>query len=157
MLEEPDPLPPLRQDAAAELRSRLNASVGAYQEAWQEGEQRLADDVNWQRLNPVERRSLRVETGLLQMERPPVSTPEEIVAALTARSLGQWQDVAKALPQRVAEALAEAAEKFAPTVKQIRLPAPGLLSDLPALDAWIAEVRALLATGLAEGPVIPRL
>jgi hypothetical protein len=31
LLEEPDPLPPLRQDAAAELRSRLNAAVDAYE------------------------------------------------------------------------------------------------------------------------------
>jgi hypothetical protein len=76
---------------------------------------------------------------------------------LTARKLGQWEDMAKAMSQRVAEALAEAAAKFAPTVKQIRLPAPGVLADLPALDAWIAEVRAALATGLSEGPVLPRL
>ena len=76
---------------------------------------------------------------------------------MSARSLGQWDDMAKAVPQRIVDALADAAEKFAPTVKQIRLPAPGLLTDLPALDAWIAEVRALLATGLAEGPVMPRL
>ena len=118
-------MPPLRQDAAAELRSRLNAAVDAYQEAWQEGEQRLADDANWQRLFPDERHTFRAEAGLLSIERPAVSTPEEIAAALTARSLGQWQDIAKAMPQRVAEALAEAAEKFTPKIQQIRIPAPG--------------------------------
>jgi hypothetical protein len=157
LLEEPDPLPPLRQDAAAELRSRLNAAVNAYQEAWQEGEQRLADDVNWQRLYPDEKHTLRVETGLLPVPRPAVSTPEEIATALTARNLEQWADAIKAVPQRIVEALGEAAEKFAPTVKQIRLPAPGVLADLPALDAWIAKVRTALATGLAEGLVLPRL
>jgi hypothetical protein len=157
LLEEPDALPPLRQDAAAELRSRLNAAVDAFQEAKEEGEHRLADDTNWQRLTPDEKHTLRVETGLLPVPRPAVSTPEEIVASLNHRSLGQWNDITKAVPQRVAEALAEVAEKFAPTVKQIRLPAPGVLADLPALDAWIAEVRAALATGLAEGPVMPRL
>jgi hypothetical protein len=31
LLDEPDPVPPLRQDAAAELRSRLNAAFDAYQ------------------------------------------------------------------------------------------------------------------------------
>jgi hypothetical protein len=91
------------------------------------------------------------------MERPAVSTPEEIASALTKRNLGQWADMAKAVPQRAAEALAEAAEKFTPKVKHIKMPAPGVLTDLAALDAWIAELRAALATGLAEGPVLPRL
>jgi hypothetical protein len=157
LLEEPDPLPPLRQDAAAELRSRLNAAVDAYQEAWREGEGRLAGDANWQRLAPDEKHTLRTETGLLLMERPAVSTPEEIAAALTARSLGQWGDMAKAVPQRVAEALTEAAEKFTPKIQQVRIPAARVIPDLAALDAWIAEVRAALAAGLAEGPVLPRL
>ncbi|MGH7089282.1 MAG: BREX system P-loop protein BrxC [Stellaceae bacterium] len=157
LLEEPDPLPPLRQDAAAELRTRLNAAVDAYQQACQEGEQRLADDADWQRLTPDERHTLRAEAGLLRIERPGVSTPEEIAAALTARNLGQWQIIAKAMPQCVAEALAEAAEKFTPEVKQIRLPAPKVLPDLAALDAWIAEVRAALVAALVDGPVRPRI
>ena len=50
-------------------------------------------DVNWQRLTPDERHTLRAETGLLPMARPAVSSPEEIVAALSARSLGQWDDM----------------------------------------------------------------
>ena len=156
LLEEPDPVPPLRQDAAAELRSRLNAAVDTYQQAWQEGEQRLADDADWQRLSPDERYTLRAEAGLLPIERPGVSTPEEIAVALTVRSLGQWRDSAKAMPQCVAEALAEAAEKFTPEIQQIRVPAPRVLHDLAELDAWIAELRAALVGGLAEGPVLPR-
>jgi hypothetical protein len=151
--EEPDSLPPLRQDAAAELRNRLNATVDAYEAASQDGEHRLASDANWQRLTPDEKHTLRVEIGLLPVARPTISSPEEIVAALTTRSLGQWEDMAKALPQRVAEA----AQKFAPTLKQIRLPASGVLADLPAFDAWISQVRAALVTRLAEGPVLPRL
>jgi hypothetical protein len=135
----------------------LNAAVDAFQEAREEGELRLADDTHWQRLTPDEKHTLRVETGLLPVPRPAVSTPEEIVASLTSRNLEQWQHMTKAAPQVVADALVEAAEKFAPTVKQIRLPAPRVLADLPALDAWIAEARAALATGLAEGPVLPRL
>ena len=101
LLEEPDPLPPLRQDAAAELRSRLNAAVDAFQEVREECEHRLAGDANWQRLTPDEKHTLRVETGLLPVPRPAVSTPEEIVASLTIRSLERWQDMTKAVPQTV--------------------------------------------------------
>jgi hypothetical protein len=157
LLDEPDPLPPLRQDAAAELRSRLNAAVEAYEAATAQGERRLSEDANWQRLTPEEKHRLRAEAGLLPVPRPAVSTPEEIVAALTARSLGQWEDMTKAVPQRATDALAEAAEKFMPKVKWIRLPTPRVLADLAALDAWIGEVRSLLENGLAEGPVLPRL
>jgi hypothetical protein len=157
LLEEPDPLPPLRQDAAAELRSRLNAACDAYETASEGAERRLSEDANWQRLTPDQKRSLRAENGLLPVPRPAVSTPEEIVTALTSRNLLQWQDTTKALPQKVADALADAAAKFAPKVQQIRLPVPGVLADLAGLDAWIAEVRSLLATGLTEGPVQPRL
>jgi hypothetical protein len=157
LLEEPDPLPPLRQDAAAELRSRLNAAVEAYETASTGAERRLAEDANWQRLTPEEKHSLRAETGLLPVPRPAVSTPEEIADALTTRGLGQWEDMTKAVPQRVTEALGEAAEKFMPKVKQVWLPTPGVLADLAALNAWIDELRSLLENGLAEGPVLPRL
>jgi hypothetical protein len=66
-------------------------------------------------------------------------------------------DKTKAVPQQVAEALAEAAEKFTPKITYVRLPPPRVLADMPALEAWIAEARSALAAGLADGPVMPRI
>jgi hypothetical protein len=50
LLEEPDPIPPLRQDAAAELRQRLNAALDAYKAAMDKAEEDLKADSNW--MNP---------------------------------------------------------------------------------------------------------
>ena len=156
LLEEPDPVPPLRQDAAAELRSRLNAAFEAYEAALAKAEAALKADANWQALEPGDKHAIRADNGLLPVPQPAVASPEEIADALTARSLSAWADLTRGVPAGVQAALDEAAERLQPQVQAVTLPAAGTLSDPAALDAWLATVRATLAAALANGPVRPR-
>ncbi|MGH6677491.1 MAG: hypothetical protein ACREDL_00775, partial [Bradyrhizobium sp.] len=156
LLDEPDPVPPLRQDAAAELRSALNAAFEAHQAAFAKAEAALKDDANWQALSPDDRHAIRARDGLLPVPRPGVATPDDIVTALTARSLSGWADLTRGLPEGVRAAVDEAAERLQPDVQPVTLPAPGTVSDLTALDAWLARVRDRLVAALAKGPVRPR-
>ena len=158
LLEEPDPIPPLRQDAAAELRTRLNAALDAYEAAIAKAEADLKADANWSnpKLTGDDHRTIRVSNGLLPLPRPPVASAEDIVAALSTRSLSGWADLTRGIPAGVQAALDEAAEMLLPKVQQVSLPAAGTITDTAALEAWLGKVRETIAAALPDGPVRPR-
>lgn len=156
LLDEPDPIPPLRQDAAAELRSRLNAAFDAYEAALAAAETLLHGDANWQKLSPEDKHAIRANNGLLPVARPTVASPEDIVAALTSRNLAAWADLTRGLKAGAQAALDEAAERLQPEIQPITLPAPGTLADAASVEAWLEGVRATILAALAKGPVRPR-
>ena len=156
LLDEPDPIPPLRQDAAAELRSRLNAAFDAYEAALAAAEALLHADANWQKLSPEDKHAIRADNGLLPVARPNVASPEDIVAALTSRNLAAWADLTRGLKAGAQAALDEAAERLQPEIQPITLPAPGTLADAAAVEAWLEGVRTTILAALANGPVRPR-
>jgi hypothetical protein len=157
LLEEPDPVPPLRQAAAAELRQRLNAAADDFAAAFAEANAALERDTHWEKLSPTDKHDIRVETGLLEIPRPSVGTPEDIAAALTSRSLDGWTNLTQSLPRKVEDALAEAAARFEPKARPVKLPAPGMIASIGAADDWLKVLREALLVALAEGPVLPRL
>jgi hypothetical protein len=156
LLNDPDPTPPVLHEAAGELRRRLNAVVDDYDKAWDGAEARLKADSTWQRLTPEQKHRNRQDAHLLRIDAPSVATAHDIAEALAQRSLAAWRDLGKALPQNVADALAEAAALLEPKTQSITLPAAGVLKDEPALEAWLKRVREILAAALRDGPVIPR-
>jgi hypothetical protein len=156
LLAEPDPIPPLRQDAAAELRSRLNAAFEAYAAALAEVEALLHADDNWNKLSPEDKHAIRADNGLLPAPRPTVASAEDIVAALTARNLGNWAELTRGIKAGAQAALDEAAERLQPQAQPLVLPAPGTLNDADAVEAWLDKLRRAILTALAKGPVRPR-
>ena len=156
LLANPDPTPPIVQAAAVALRDKLNALWTAWQAAWTAGEARLNDDATWARLTPEQKHDLRVQAGLLKADAPTVETPDSIAASLAKHGLGQWDSDIKALPQRVAEALAEAAALLEPKARAVHLQS-GLIKTTSELEVWLAQTRERLEKGLAEGPVIPKV
>jgi hypothetical protein len=156
LLDNPDPIPPLRQDAAAELRGRLNRAYAAYDAAFKDAEALLHADANWPKLSPEDKHAIRADNGLLPAPRPEVASAEDIVAALSARSLAAWADLTRGLKAGAEGALDEAAERLQPEAKPVILPSPGTLSDLPAVDDWLDNVRKAILAALEKGPVRPR-
>lgn len=155
LLAEPDPVTPIIQSAAEGLRGQLNAAWEAWEKAWSTGEVRLHDDSLWGRLTPEQKLDIRTKIGLRQIDRPAVDTPETVADALSRRSLEAWDDVTKALPGRIGEALAEAAAELEPKSKDVRLPR-GLIKNTAELDQWLVAARERLAAGMEDGsPVIP--
>jgi hypothetical protein len=156
LLDNPDPIPPLRQDAAAELRGRLNGAFDAYAAAFDGAETLLHADANWPKLSPEDKHAIRADNGLLPAQRPDVASAEDIVVALSARSLSAWADLTRGLKAGAQGALDEAAERLQPQARPITLPAPGTLGDLSAVEAWLESVRKALLAALEKGPVRPR-
>jgi hypothetical protein len=92
---------------------------------------------------------------LLERAAPDLATAEKIVESLTACGIGQWRDSALALPARVDAALQDAAVEIEPKTQSIAIPRRTLRSEAD-LDAWLAEVRTVIAPSLAHGPVLPK-
>jgi hypothetical protein len=156
LLAEPDQVPPIVQAAADDLRGRLKAAWDDWQAAWAKAEARLAADADWAKITPEQKRDIRQRNGLLPAVEPKVATPQDIVAALEARGLDGWASLAKALPTRVDDALAEAAILLEPKAKVVVLPG-GTLKSEAELDVWLAGLRTKILSALADGPVIPKV
>jgi hypothetical protein len=156
LLAEPDPVPPLVSAAADALRAKLNQAHMAWQTAWAKGEQRLINDATWGRLTPEQKHTIRQKCGLLPVTKPVVDTAQCIAEALGQRGLSEWENVVKALPTRIDDALAEAAALLEPKAQSVTLPG-SLLKSEAELDDWLIKVRSLIAKALASGPVIPRV
>jgi hypothetical protein len=153
---DPDPVPPLVAAAAEALRTRLNAAHAAWQTAWSKGEERLGADPTWARLSPEDKHAIRQACGLLPVSEPAVDTPESIAEALAARGLGEWENMAKALPARIDEAIEAAAAQLEPKARSLTLPGTMLKTEAE-LEAWLADIRGRITKALADGPVIPRV
>jgi hypothetical protein len=148
---------PIIQAAADALRTHLNDAWAAWEAAWTAGEARLNDDGLWKRLTPEQKHDIRAKVGLRPIERPAVDTPEAIGDALDRRSLEAWQDVTKALPGRIADAVAEAAAELEPAAKSVKLPG-GLIRNTAELEQWLTTVRQRLTAVLdSDNTVIPEI
>ena len=116
----------------------------------------MSDPAENPKLTPEDRHAIRADNRLLPVPRPDLASPEDIVAALAARSLPAWADLTRGVPAGVQAALDEAAERLQPQVQAVTLPAAGALNDEAALEKWLATVRETITAALANGPVRPR-
>ena len=156
LLADPDPMPALISAAAGTLRTKLNAAHGDWAAAWQKGDQRLTEDPTWGKLSSQQKDAIRQECGLLMANKPAVDTPQTIAEALSQRGLSEWENMSKALPARIEDALAAAAAVLEPKARPVSLPGAMLKSEVE-LDEWLSKVRERVAKALADGPVIPRV
>jgi hypothetical protein len=156
LLADPDPVPPLIAAASDALRGKLNAAHAAWETAWTKGEERLANDPTWGKLTPEQKHGIRQDSGLLMVSKPAVDTPQSIAEALSQRGLSEWENMVKALPARIDDALAAAAALLEPKARTVSLPGAMVKSEAE-LDEWLIKVRAKMAEALAHGPVIPKV
>lgn len=155
LLDEPNPVVPLVSAAADDLRAKANAVFQAWQAAWQAGQARLKADEAWGKISPEKKHEFLATHGLLDRAAPDLATPEKIVESLSACGLAQWRDSALALPARVDAALQDAAIEIEPKTQSIAIPRRTLRNEAD-LDAWLNEVRSVIAPSLAHGPVLPK-
>lgn len=153
LLQDPDPVAPLRDAATQALRDALNDLAARAGDAFAKGEACLAADPLWAKLDATDQSAVRAQYQVVAAPTVKAGSASEVLHALDARSLDGWATLIDAIPTRFAQCLAEAARRSIPTAKRIALPGR-TLSSPAELDAWLDELRALLAPKLAEHPVI---
>lgn len=156
LLSDPDPVPPLVAAASDALRGKLNSAYAAWEAAWTKGQERLASDPTWNKLSPEQKHSICQENGLLMVTKPAVDTPQAIADTLTQRGFSEWENMVKALPARIDDALAAAVGLLEPKARTVSLPGAIVKSEAD-LDEWLTKVRAKITAALADGPVIPKV
>lgn len=153
LLQDPDPVAPVLDAVTQALRTALTEVVARYRETHAAGMATLSADAAYVGLDPAAREALLDAHGLRAPAAVPTASAEEVLAALDRCTLAAWGTRVEALPTRFQAARLEAAKRLEPQAVPVSLPRRTLRSPAE-VDAWVDEVRALLAAKVASGPVI---
>jgi hypothetical protein len=154
LLAEPNPLTPLINGLSQLLRTELNQLKTAWLQQQTAGEQRLAADGQWLRLEAEQRSDLRAAHQLddPSFARIALESTDAVLTTLERTGLVTLRDRVAALPARYEQALFAAARLLEPQVQPARLPGRTLKSAAD-VEAWLEESRRSLLEQLAHGPV----
>jgi hypothetical protein len=154
LLSDPDPVVPLNTALAQALRDELNRLDSEYQQRHGQGMARLADDSNWQQLEPEQRNQLLAEQRLTLADQPKIAvqSTQDVLNTLNQCALLMFVDRVAALPSRFDNVAVAAAELCEPEIQFIHLPRRTLKSD-EDVDAWTEEVKQQLKAALPSGPI----
>ena len=154
LLEDPDPVAPLIANLTQMLRDELNKLDGEYIDRHAEGLKGLADDSNWQQLEPEQRYELMSGQSLHAAARPKVEVQSigDVLATLDRCGLSMFADRVAALPSRFDNVAVSAAELCEPEIQFVNVPRRTLKTG-DEIDAWAEDVKGQLKATLAKGPV----
>ena len=154
LIEEPDLGAPLIAKLTQLLRDELNKLDEEYADRHAEGLKRLADDSNWQQLEPEQQNQLMSEQRLILSDRPTVAvqSTSDVLDTLDRCSLSRFTDRVVALPGRFDNVAVGAAKLCEPEIQFVNVPRPTLKTD-EEIDVWAEEVKGQLKAALAKGPV----
>lgn len=152
LLAEPDPVWPLLDKIVDLLRQALNAKLQAFEQTFQQAQAQLVADAEWDKLTDAQRAQLGAQHHLSAPNIPQLSTSEQLQDALDDCDLDHWTAKTQALPSRFEAARHSAVQLLKPNVVHVALP-KRTLNDEAELQAWLAEVQALLQAKLQQGPV----
>ena len=157
LLEEPDLVGPLIANLTQLLRDELNKLDGEYASRHAEGLKRLADDSNWQQLEPEQRYQLMSAQFLHESARPKVEvqSTSDVLTTLDNCALSMFADRVAAMPVRFDNVASGAAELCEPQAQFIQVPRRTLKTD-EEIDAWVDDVKQQLKAALQNGPIVIR-
>jgi hypothetical protein len=154
LLESPDPVSPFIASLTQLLRDELNKLDGEYASRHQQGLKRLADDNNWQQLEPEQRNDLLSQQRLTLSDRPKVEVQStaDVLNSLDKCTLSMFADRVAAMPARFDNVASGAAELCEPQIQFVHLHRRTLKTSAE-IDTWLDEVKHQLQAALQSGPV----
>ncbi len=153
LLDHPDPVSPVRKEAANALRAELSKSCQAQADMYASQTARIGTHAAWQNLSAEQRQARLLQTGA-QLKKPPViGDDSQLLAALVSCPLANWKAQTDALPAQFDKALAAAIIEAEPKAKRIAL-TTATIHNREELDDWLKQSREAIEKALQEGPVI---
>ena len=153
LLEESDPVAPLRQQLAALLRKTVTETAAAHAKAYAAALATLDENATWQQLGESDRVTILGETGLTAPVPVDVSTDEKLASTLHRHSLAEMRAQTDAIAGRVHQAIERAARKLEPKVQSVAIER-ATLRTTGDLDAWLDRQRERITASLKHGPVL---
>lgn len=153
LLDEPDPIDPIRKTLATALRAALNDAHNNYEAARNNEIAKLNANPPWSGLKPEKKVVFLTASGVVALHAPPTGTDAELLEALRNTSLSGYRNQIDAIPTRCQQAFAAAIREASPKAKQVKLPAAEIKNEAE-LEAWLQEARTTIKKALEDGPAI---
>lgn len=154
LLDDPDPVSPLVQRLADELRARYVAARDGYEHQRVGSLKALESDELWQRLERSQREQILRAASLDGRAASAVATTASLITALGQTAPRDWEDRIDALPSRVLKAREQAAKLLEPTTVPVRPPSATIRTE-DELDAYLRQLRDEIIAHLRAGnPVV---
>ena len=153
LLDDPDPVSQVLKAVANALRAGLTDAHKAYTAMFTAQAERISSNAAWQKLSEAKRQSLLSTAGALQRTAPATGTDEQLLSALQAGSLANWQSQTDALAAQFANVLTAAITEAEPKARRVTLTA-STIHNQAELDAWLNKSKIAIESALKDGPVI---
>ena len=153
LLEEPDPIGPVKHDLEKALRSALQQGHAHYEATMTAELEKLAAQPVWAALAVEKQGAFLKAAGVVARALPSLGDGAAILLAVEQCDLGAWRTHADAIATKCAQALAAAVKAAEPTARQLTLPNATLRTEAE-MNEWLERVRDQVRKALEDGPVI---
>lgn len=153
LLNEQDPITPLRLTMTEAARTELNSRYATYQKQRTEALTSIQQNEKWSALSAEEQERKLQQAGAGENSSPEVSDTKAILQALHSCSFRAWNNRIDALSAQFSNALSTYLKELEPKAQRVTLPSTTLTTEAD-LDAWLAATKADLTKALEKGPVI---
>lgn len=153
LLSAADYVPTLNSQLLDALRSALIAEQSSYRTLYDTHLNRIKQSEIGKKLPDEQLASLLAQHGVLETPAINVGSDKELLSSLDQRPLSAWKMLCDALPQKFERVLTDAVKLLEPQAVRVTLPSRTLRTP-EEVNAWIEDVRAMLAEQLKNGPII---
>jgi hypothetical protein len=153
LLDDPNPLDPIRQALSDALRKAIHAAHSLHEQTLNDESSRLDAQPVWSTLTSSKKAELLSRAGAIAQTKPITGTDAELLVSLQQCDLVGWQTQTDAISTRCQQALATAIKEAVPKAKRVTLPA-ATIQNATELDAWVAKARSAIEDVLKDGPAI---
>jgi len=153
LLEEPNRMETLTNQAAQILRKALNFNHERYSDVYQFLMLELGKDTAWQKLSDDQKSAILESLEIASVPAIATGTVDEIMESLDAISLKTWYFRYESLPSLFEQARLKAVQLTEPKAKGVAFPRRTLQTENDARQ-WLTDVEAILLEKIKEGPVV---
>jgi hypothetical protein len=150
LLATPDPLTTVAQGLGSLLRKELQSRLERHRMILEDRLAWLKGTEEWGQLDTHRQDGFLAKSSMRHLEKPPISSDRELLAALDKRPLSQLDAEIDALPARINAVHEEIVRVLQPKVVTVSLEKP-LLKKPADVNRWVDATRAALLAHVNEG------
>ena len=152
LLTDPDPIPPIRDKVADQLRKSLKEAQQRLVTEIKKARKVASESDDWKEAGDEKAEEALATAGLALPEAQKVLSTEELLRALDRNPLADWEDRISAVPAKLAAARAKLAELAAPKMETVRVNLPSAtIRTEEEIDEYVAAVRKQLKKEFGDG------
>jgi hypothetical protein len=153
LMADPDPVTPLVNALSEALRTAVLVAATSVRQDLKRAIADIEASAEWKPLDPTDRTSILVAAGLSTAAVPSLGTGDELLKTLDATSLVAWAERRQAIPAKIANARAAAANKLETKSVSVSAPAATLRTE-PEVDAYLTKFRQQLTQHVTNGETV---